>query len=404
MANNQKRLPRILKKTEYILNKDCITFHKEHQNNLMKSIFESGYACGSEHDLYCKVIKHACLQILQDLCDFILRGYHTDDLISNEFSDFINNKLISESEEMKRDITSILKISRIKNFRDKIYPLSNANSAEEIKLSIKNDFDAKKGSELEGRVKVPKKIFYKWYNEWYSNYIDKKGQKSDNRPHNEPSEDLAENYQKTIKLNAYANLPLYEREQVIYWNLISQMDHDLYIDICSERICVRLTDGSYIPLIQIMIHKDIIYNFAPKKTSEILPWIDAKFSNSNTDVEKTSNYYYEITVSEDLFDAFTEDYCFRPSICKVVNTDPLFHLKEQKYTFYIEESGELQNKFTIINYFISLIIRKGLTDATLEIVEKDSTTKKTRPVYTLTSEQCKNLFSALTAEQPHPDS
>lgn len=397
MAN--KRLPRILEKTECILNKDCITFHKEHQNNLMKSIFESGYAFGSEHDLYCEIIKRACLQILQDLCDFILRGYHTDDLISNEFSDFINNKLISESEEMKRDITSILKISRIKNFRDKIYPLSNANSAEEIKLSIKNDFDAKKGSELEGRVKATKEIFYKWYNEWYSNYIGKKGQKSDNRPHDEPSEDLAENYQKTIKLNAYANLPLYEREQVIYWNSISKM-HDLYIDICSERICVRLTDGSYIPLIQAMIHKDKIYNFAPSKTSEILPWIDAKFSNSNTDVEKTSNYYYEITISEDLFDAFAEDYCFRPSICKVVNTDPLFCLKEQKCTFYIEESGELQNKFTIINYFISLIIRKGLTDATLEIVEEDSKTT----VYTLTSEQCKNLFSALTAEQPHPDS
>ena len=65
---------------------------------------------------------------------------------------------------------------------------------------------------------------------------------------------------------------------------------------------------------------------------------------------------------------------------------------------------EGQDEQEIINYFISLIIRKGLTDATLEIVEEDSKTEKTRPVYTLTSEQYKNLFSALTAEQPHPDS
>ena len=125
MANNQIRLPIILEKTECILNKDCITFHIEHQNNLMKSIFQSGYAFGSEHDLYCKVIKHACLQILQDLCDFIIQGRDTDDFINKEFSDFINNKLISESEEMKRDITSILKISRIQNFRDKIKPLKS---------------------------------------------------------------------------------------------------------------------------------------------------------------------------------------------------------------------------------------------------------------------------------------
>lgn len=426
MANNQSRLSGILKKTEYILNKDCITFHKEHQKDLMKSIFESGYACGPEHDLYCKIIKHACLQILQELCDFIIQKYHTDALIIEKFSDSINNKLISKSEEMNGDIKSILTEYRIKNFCDKMYPLSDVNSAEKIKSFIASDFDDQKGLKPEDRFKAAKakEIFYEGYNKWYSNYIDKNGQKSDKRLHAEPSDDSAEKYQKTIKLNAYANLPIYERELVIYWNSISNMVDDLNIDICSERIYVRRKDdGSYIPLIQTKINGDKIYKLAPNKTSkilpwtdakfsefkpnkisEILPWIDAKFSNSNTDVKKTSNYYYEITVSEDLFDAFTEDYCFRPSICKVVNTDPLFHLKEQKCTFYIEELGELQNKFTIINYFISLIIRKGLTNATLEIVEKDSKTKKTRPVYTLTSEQCKNLFSDLTAEQPHPDS
>lgn len=86
-----------------------------------------------------------------------------------------------------------------------------------------------------------------------------------------------------------------------------------------------------------------------------------------------------MNVSEDLFKAFTEDYCCRLEICKKRQNEQFWYEKEEEvsnsngikvhyYIFYIKKN-ERQNKQLIINYFVSLIVKKGLTNTTLKIAD-----------------------------------
>ena len=233
----------------------------------------------------------------------------------------------------------------------------------------------------------------------------------------------------SIIINAYSSLPLWEREKIIYNGRLQGQENitpQLYIDINSNRAYIESGDGNLYSLTdfyQSLTNDDKAKTISNKVDSDQPQWIDIRsYDNVKNTCEsgkavtvvninrpkKTSNpdHYYKITVSKNLFNAFSEDYCFRPKVQWKQTGGFTENTASKTICFRLKEGQDEQE---IINYFISLIIRKGLTDATLEIVEEveiveeNSKTKKTRPVYTLTSEQRKNLFS-LTAEQPHPNS
>ena len=415
--NKDKRQNRsIPKKTDYILDKDCITFRQNNKEKLCSCIYDSPYIFGVESDVYCKIIKKACLEILQALSEsFIeLNGSITKNkdikskvtsFISEKINDYINNCLISESERMKQDLNCIFTESMIGNLILKIPGNDSSKKDREKNKNLasyihSNFIDEPSAS---GNFHPLKDVFYKFYGNWYSGYIgNKKGDTT--TIHFVHKDELT--HEKIFKLHVYSNLPLYKREHVVFYETIQQMTDDLYVDSCSERFYVKIKEeGSetYIPFINVKDKKKLTVlaiqeNDKSCKTDaeSIFPWIDIRSCITPKDARTSSNYC--ISISEDLYQAFTEDYSFRPMV--KLSTKWYSIPKDGTYSFRLKEGQDEQE---IINYFISLIIRKGLTDATLEIVEEDSKTEKTRPVYTFTSEQRKNLFS-LTAEQPHPDS
>lgn len=397
----------ISKKTDYILDKDCITFRKDNQKKLRSCICDSPYIFGVESDVYCKIIKKACLEILPKLCNSIITNNYlveTKDYLAvkQELKEFINGTLISDFERMKENLESIFTKSMIYNLSDKIPANGSSKKDREKNINLTSYIHNNFSDELSdsGKFHPLKDVFYKFYGNWYSGYIGNK--KGDTSTIHFDSNDTS-TYEEILKLHAYSNLPLYKREHVVFYQTIQDMTDDLYIDSRSERFYVKIKEEgaeTYIPFINVKDKKKlnvlaIQENDKSCKTDaeSIFPWIDIRSCITSKDARTSSNYC--ISISEDLYQAFTEDYSFRPMV--KLSTNWYSIPKDGTYSFHPKEG---QDKQEIINYFISLIIRKGLTDATLEIVEEDSKTS----VYTLTSEQCKNLFSALTAEQPHPDS
>lgn len=397
----------ISKKTDYILDKDCITFRKDNQKKLRSCICDSPYIFGVESDVYCKIIKKACLEILPKLCNSIITNNYlveTKDYLAvkQELKEFINGTLISDFERMKENLESIFTKSMIYNLSDKIPANGSSKKDREKNINLTSYIHNNFSDELSdsGKFHPLKDVFYKFYGNWYSGYIGNK--KGDTSTIHFDSDDTS-TYEEILKLHAYSNLPLYKREHVVFYQTIQDMTDDLYIDSRSERFYVKIKEEgaeTYIPFINVKDKKKlnvlaIQENDKSCKTDaeSIFPWIDIRSCITSKDARTSSNYC--ISISEDLYQAFTEDYSFRPMV--KLSTNWYSIPKDGTYSFHPKEGQDEQE---IINYFISLIIRKGLTDATLEIVEEDSKTS----VYTLTSEQCKNLFSALTAEQPHPDS
>lgn len=409
----------IPKKADYILDKDCITFRINNKKELRSCIYDSPYIFGVESDVYCKIIKKACLEILPKLCNSIIANNYlvkTKDYLAakQELEEFINDTLISDFERMKEDLESIFTESMIYNLSDKIPANGSSKKDREKNINLTSYIHNNFSDELSdsGKLHSLKDVFYKFYSNWYSGYIGNK--KGDTTTIHFGSNDKS-TYEEILKLHAYSNLPLYKREHVVFYQTIQDMTDDLYIDSCSERFYVKIKEeGSetYIPFINVKDKKNLTVlaiqendksdDLAVQEDSQenetdvesiLFPWIDIRSCISSKDARTSSNYC--ISISEDLYQAFTEDYNFRPMVklSKKWYSIP----KDGTYSFHLKEGQDEQE---IINYFISLIIRKGLTDATLEIVEEDSKTT----VYTLTSEQCKNLFSALSAEQPHPDS
>lgn len=405
--NKDKRKKRsIPKKAEYILDKDCITFRINNKEQLCSCIYDSPYIFGVESDVYCKIIKKACLEILPKLCNSIIANNYlveTKDYLAvkQELKEFINGTLISDFERMKENLESIFTESMIYNLSDKIPANGSSKKDREKNINltsyIHNNFSDKLSDS--GKFHPLKDVFYKFYGNWYSGYIGNK--KGDTTTIHFGSNDKS-TYEEILKLHAYSNLPLYKREHVVFYQTIQDMTDDLYIDSCSERFYVKIKEeGSetYIPFINVKDKKNLTVlaiqeNDKSCKTDaeSIFPWIDIRSCIASKDARTSSNYC--ISISEDLYQAFTEDYSFRPMV--KLSTNWYSIPKDGTYSFRLKGG---QDKQEIINYFISLIIRKGLTDATLEIVEEDSKTS----IYTLTSDQCKNLFS-LTSEQPHPDS
>lgn len=276
-------------------------------------------------------------------------------------------------------------------------------------------------------------VYYKRQRKKDSRLTGKKKSQQDNKINNadkntpqityDVDDEFKDRHEVSIIINAYSSLPLWEREEIIYNGRLQGQENitpQLYIDINSNRAYIESGDGNLYSLTDFYqsLPNDKAKTISNKVDSDQPQWIDIRsYDNTKNTCEsdkavtvvninrpkKTSNpdHYYKITVSKNLFNAFSEDYCFRPKVQWMQTGCFTGKTTSKTICFRLKEGQDEQE---IINYFISLIIRKGLTDATLEIVEEDSKTEKTRPVYTLTSEQCKNLFSALTAEQPHPDS
>lgn len=216
------------------------------------------------------------------------------------------------------------------------------------------------------------------------------------------------NKEVSIIINAYSSLPLWEREKIIYNGKLQGQENttpQLYVDINSNRAYIESGDGTLYSLTDFYQSQtnDKVKTISNKVDSDQPQWIDIRsYDNKNTcksdkavTVVNTNkpnkDHYYEITVSKNLFNAFSEDYCFRPKVQWMKKCCFTEDTTSKTICFHLEE---WQDEQEIINYFISLIIRKGLTNATLEIVEEDSKTT----VYTLTSEQCKDLLSSLTAK------
>ncbi len=400
--NKDKRKNRsIPKKTDYILDKDCITFRIDNKKKLRACIYDSPYILGVESDVYCKIIKKACLEILPKLCNSIITNNYLEKTkdylaVKQELEEFINGTLISDFERMKENLESIFTESMIYSLSDKI-PANGSNKKDREKIKNLTSYIHSNFSDNlsdSGNFHPLKDVFYKFYGNWYSWYIGNK--KGDTTTIRFDSNDSSI-YEERLKLDAYSNLPLYKREHVVFYQTIQQMTDDLYIDSCSERFYVKIKEeGSetYIPFINVKDKKNLTVlaiqeNDKSCKTDaeSIFPWIDIRSCITSKDARTSSNYC--ISISEDLYQAFTEDYSFRPMV--KLSTNWYSIPKDGTYSFHPKEG---QDKQEIINYFISLIIRKGLTDATLEIVEEDSKTM----VYTLTSEQCKDLLSSLTAK------
>lgn len=182
------------------------------------------------------------------------------------------------------------------------------------------------------------------------------------------------------KINIYLTFPLWQREKIIFESdFESYRNFKKFIDVNSERLYIKTKENSMQTLTDIATTGTTI-EAGTSNSNQVFPaWIDIRSYNIETTDKSETKDYYVVNVSEDLFKAFTEDYCCRLEICKEHQNDQFWYKKKEEvsnsngikvhyYIFYIKKN-ERQNKQLIINYFVSLIVKKGLTNTTLKIAD-----------------------------------
>lgn len=384
------------------MEKDIVTFHLDSRQDIVTRI---AVATLSSSDLHCRFIKALCHnEILVSICQTLGEQLQTNNIqfINPQFIlNNINLKKLSNTSLMD-DINKILQFMTIP-FNDtlkELKELKNLNNKNHKKTSqklkkISSYEDVKRLADFYHEEKDDSDAGYicdlllfdieTGYDEWEKTLL--KNYKHINNenakrytvylPCKISNDYTASDISKKIKI--YISSPLWQREEFIFQgDLKTYRNVKKFIDINSERLYIKTTENSMQTL------TDCVQTGAgtpdTQYSDQVFPaWIDIRSYNIETTDKSETKDYYVVNVSEDLFKAFTEDYCCRLEICKERQNEQFWYEKEEEvsnsngikvhyYIFYIKKN-ERQNKQLIINYFVSLIVKKGLTNTTLKIAD-----------------------------------